>query len=380
TSVQEILNQYINKIEGNVTYDGTNFNYYDDKGVLQIIDITDIVKAAETTTTLVNNADGTYTYTNEKASTTVIDIPASLVNNTNQEFNDYITNLIKEKQTLTTLIDVVTPGFDQDGQEIDVHTLTYTDEKGIANPIDISVLVKGVETLTTMTYDPVTHSLIYTNELNIETKFDLVDMVGDIETLTKLELDIDEKKLVYTDENKVVHVLDLAPIIQEPWYSTTTNQGAISNTDNIYTKGWVGIGYTTPSDVPDEKLRVNGSISTVNSNYADYVFEDYFDGFSQIKLDYKFKDLDSVEDFIKTNRHLPGITPIHDLVKTDAGYAFNLSELSIQLLEKTEELYLHVIDQKNQIEQKDAQIQKLEEANQAVQDRLTKLESLLLNK
>lgn len=84
----------------------------------------------------------------------------------------------------------------------------------------------------------------------------------------------------------------------------------------------------------NEKLRVNGSITTINSYYADYVFEDYFEGESAIKLDYKFKTLDEVESFVKTHRHLPGITPIDQLEKTAEGYSFNVSELSIQLLEK----------------------------------------------
>ncbi|WP_430615338.1 hypothetical protein [Flavobacterium sp. JP2137] len=381
TNVQDILNQYFSKIEGNVSFDGDNFTYYDENGAVQIIDITELVKAAETLTTLVQDVTTkVFTYSNEAGDKVDIDIPAAIVHTTNQDYIDYMTDFVETKQTLTTLTDIITAGFNEEGEEIEVHTLTYTDEMGIANPVDIRVLVKGTETITEMTYDPVTHKLAYTNEKNVTTEFSLVDMIGEIESLTTLELDVDEKKLVYTDEKQLVHTLDLAPIIQEPWYSTATHIGAVSNTDNIYTNGWVGIGYNTASDVPNEKLRVNGSISTVNSSYADYVFEDYYNGFSEIKLDYQFKNLDAVEAFIKTNRHLPGITPIHELAKTAEGYAFNLSELSIQLLEKTEELYLHLIEQKNQIEVKDVQIQQLERANQTVQDRLTKLEGLLLVK
>ncbi|MCV9934622.1 hypothetical protein OIU80_20255, partial [Flavobacterium sp. LS1R47] len=164
---------------------------------------------------------------------------------------------------------------------------------------------------------------------------------------------------------------DKDEIIQEPWFSTTTKLGATSNKESIYTDGWVGIGYDTPSGKVGEKLRVNGSVTTVHSTYADYVFEDYFQGFSDIKVDYKFKKLAEIEDYIKTFKHLPGITPINELEKTAEGYSFNMSELSIQLLEKTEEIYLHIIEQNNAIIAKDREIEKMNE-------RLERLEKLIL--
>jgi len=184
---------------------------------------------------------------------------------------------------------------------------------------------------------------------------------------------------LYTDENQVIHTIDLESINKHPWYDSSTQKVATSNTADIYTKGWVGIGFTEPSDAPKEKLRVNGSITAVNSYYADYVFEKYFDGYSTLKYDYNFKSLDAVEDFIKVNRHLPGITPIHELTKLEEGYSFNVSELSIQLLEKTEELYLHIIDQNKELEEKESRIKELEQANQDVQQKVEQLEKMLLD-
>ncbi|OXB09909.1 hypothetical protein [Flavobacterium reichenbachii] len=170
------------------------------------------------------------------------------------------------------------------------------------------------------------------------------------------------------------------PTQTEPWFKSGSTTGANSLTNDtngqIYFRGWVGIGggtFTAPSALPNEKLRVNGAITTTNSYYADYVFEDYFQGFSDIKADYKFKSLSDVDAFIKENKHLPGITPINELEKTNEGYMFNVSELSVQLLEKTEELYLHAIEQKKQLEIKDNEIKSLNE-------RLEKLEKLVLNK
>ncbi|WP_131474522.1 hypothetical protein [Flavobacterium sp. KMS] len=159
-------------------------------------------------------------------------------------------------------------------------------------------------------------------------------------------------------------------IVKEPWFNIRTKAGATSNEDSIYTKGWVGIGYDAPSGKDGEKLRVNGSITTVSSTYADYVFEDYFQGFSDIKEDYKFKKLVEIEDYIKTHKHLPGITPINELEKSAEGYSFNMSELSIQLLEKTEEIYLHIIEQNNAIIAKDKEIEKMNQ-------RLERLEKLI---
>ena len=50
-------------------------------GVLKVVSSDDIVKANETVTTLVANADGTYTYTSEDATVTIIDIPNSVIEN-----------------------------------------------------------------------------------------------------------------------------------------------------------------------------------------------------------------------------------------------------------------------------------------------------------
>src|SRR5690606_15027849 len=62
--------------------------YVDDEGNTQTIDLQEVVKANETTTTLVDNEDGTYTYTNETGATALIDVPGDVVSN----FADIINN------------------------------------------------------------------------------------------------------------------------------------------------------------------------------------------------------------------------------------------------------------------------------------------------
>ncbi len=337
SSVKNILSTYLGKIVGNVTYDGIDFHYVDTSGASQIIEINEIVKANETVTTLTNNQDGSYTYINEKGVEVTLNVPAEIISNFQQ-----IIEHTAIKNILDNYLANVVGNVTYDG--IDFH---YVDASSVSQTIHFK------------------------------------EMVTANETLTKLEIDSINRKLLYTDEENIIKELDLSPIIQEPWYKSGTEKGATLNTDNIFTLGWVGVGYEEPSKVLHEKLRVNGTITTVNSSYADYVFEDYFNGFSEIKFNYKFPDLEYVANFIKTNRHLPGITPIDALVKTDVGYAFNVSELSIQLLEKTEELYLHLIEQKKIMDEKSDLFQKsIEEKNEEIKrlnKRLERLENIFPN-
>jgi len=185
-----------------------------------------------------------------------------------------------------------------------------------------------------------------------------------------------EKGDVYVDESTG----DIYTYVNNKWTNKTMNRGAwfnrggavaTSNTDDMYVmSNWVGIGTDAGQSASTERLFVNGTIRTTNSSYADYVFEDYLDGSSKLNSDYKFKSLSEVEKFIKTNKHLPGVTGINDLEKVETGYAFDISELSIQSLEKIEELYLHTIEQQKQLESKDKKIKQLE-------SRLAKIEEAL---
>ncbi|MCZ4245936.1 hypothetical protein O0955_18150, partial [Pedobacter sp. HCMS5-2] len=107
-----------------------------------------------------------------------------------------------------------------------------------------------------------------------------------------------------------------------------------------------------------------------------------FDGYSDINHSYKFKSLADVSAFIKKNKHLPGVTKIDDLKKNVNGYSFDLTALSIQSLEKIEELYLHVIEQQKQIDAKNEEIEALRKAlkdqTDKTNDRLQKLEKALI--
>ncbi|RNL81790.1 hypothetical protein ED312_18260, partial [Sinomicrobium pectinilyticum] len=59
------IENLIKNIGGNVYYDGNQFTYLDENGDTQVINFEELVQANETVTTLVDNQDGTFTYTNE---------------------------------------------------------------------------------------------------------------------------------------------------------------------------------------------------------------------------------------------------------------------------------------------------------------------------
>lgn len=102
-----------------------------------------------------------------------------------------------------------------------------------------------------------------------------------------------------------------------------------------------------------EKVRVD--IASVK-NWADYVFED----------DYKLMSLKELDQYIKTNGHLPNIPTSEEVVKQGV----DLAEMNAKLLEKVEELTLYTIElnKKNESQQKNiddliSRLEKLEKNN-----------------
>lgn len=76
----------------------------------------------------------------------------------------------------------------------------------------------------------------------------------------------------------------------------------------FYMDGYVGIGTSNP----DSKLTVKGKIHAEEVKVdlevpADYVFEKYYLGQSSLQPDYTLLTLSEVEEFTKTNHHLPNV-------------------------------------------------------------------------
>jgi hypothetical protein len=122
----------------------------------------------------------------------------------------------------------------------------------------------------------------------------------------------------------------------------------------------VGIGTSSPH--ANTKLDVAGRIRatevvvSVNAGsgtvWPDYVF----------KSDYKLKKLDDVEFFIKKNGHLPSVPSAKEI----EANGVNLGAMQATLLEKVEELTLHMIEQNkaiNTLKAENARLASLVERN-----------------
>ncbi|WP_260393350.1 hypothetical protein [Riemerella anatipestifer] len=152
----------------------------------------------------------------------------------------------------------------------------------------------------------------------------------------------------------------------------TTLNGSDTRSEamRIENNGNVGIGTTSPT----EKLEVAGTVKATGFTgasgatiFPDYVFQKYYTGTSSLKADYSFKTLSQVENFVKTNGHLPGYQSAEAIKKQ--GY-IDLMATQLTNVEKIEELYLHSIEQDKALKAKDAEIKELKE-------RLSKIETLL---
>ncbi|HWZ20998.1 MAG TPA: hypothetical protein VNW06_00005 [Cytophagaceae bacterium] len=122
---------------------------------------------------------------------------------------------------------------------------------------------------------------------------------------------------------------------------------AVNGTMSIGSDGYVPAGYT---------LAVNGTILAtevavkLRTKWPDYVFS----------KDYKLMSLGEVEQYIKKNKHLPGILSEKEVKEK----GIELANMNTLLLEKIEELTLHTIDHKKTIDLQSKQIEDQQKLNE----------------
>lgn len=110
--------------------------------------------------------------------------------------------------------------------------------------------------------------------------------------------------------------------------------------------GNIGIGTTTP----DSKLTVAGKIHArevkvaLEAGGADFVFE----------KDYNLKPLTEVAEYISINKHLPEIASADEMKKN----GLELGLMNIKLLQKIEELTLHLIEMNKRVQELEKQLKK----------------------
>lgn len=124
----------------------------------------------------------------------------------------------------------------------------------------------------------------------------------------------------------------------------------IGNGLGIAPSGNVLIGNVTGTGKDSYLLNVAGDVRanklTVNTTGADFVFEQ----------NYKLMPLPEVENFIRQNRHLPGIAPAVDMQKN----GIEIGEQQARLLQKLEEVTLYMIELKKENAALSRRLEKLE--------------------
>ncbi|MGI0108261.1 hypothetical protein ACQ93I_16780, partial [Salinimicrobium sp. WS361] len=246
------------------------------------LDVAALVKAQETVTSLVDNNDGTLTYTDEDGTTTEIllstiidnyetvtsvstDASAGTLSFTDEDGNTTtldVAALVKAQETVTSLV------LSADGK-----TLHYMNEAGLISPIDlepvidifetVSTLVENtdgtftytsesgsttvldvsnLETLTSIALNPDNVHIDYTDEDGLVTQLNLSAIVNNLETNTTLAFNNTTSELTYTNEDADNPVLDLSSLKIEPWNVQGTTDDATLNTQNIYQMGNIAIG------------------------------------------------------------------------------------------------------------------------------------------
>ena len=316
-SNQTVLNQLIQHLQntvvgGNVFYDGEQFTYIDNSGQTQVINFEQIVKANETVTTLVNNENGTYTYTSENGTVTTINVPADVVNN----FEEIISNQTVLNQLILHLQNTVVGGnVFYDGEQF-----TYIDNSGQTQVINFEQIVKANETITTLVNNE-NGTYTYTSENGTTTLIDVPnDVINNFQTITSNATVIDVLETIvrntktnvlfngseftYVNNNGDTVVIDLGDIIQsnQKTYgvsagsNVTVTEATVGNfTDfTVSVATAKGADGTTPATLGVVKEAAENPTVLINTNGELFVDKNQLNNIKEVTQNYAVTDEDMV--------------------------------------------------------------------------------------
>src|SRR5690554_2488665 len=171
-----------------------------------------IVKENETVTTLIDNLDGTYTYTSEDNTITIIDIPASVVENFETIVNDGPVTVNGDTfNTIEEYIEYIANS-SVTIQEGDMITVTGTGTA--ADPYIVSIEEGAV------------NSMLITNDLGVLEWATIESIVQANETVTTL-IDNLDGTYTYTSEDNTITIIDIPASVVEN-FETIVNDGPVT--------------------------------------------------------------------------------------------------------------------------------------------------------
>ena len=271
-----------------------------------------------------------------------------------------------ELQTLTQTGNTIT--LSQNGGTITLPTFTDTDAQSLAlsgNVLSISngnsvTLPSFTDTDDqTLTLNGNTLSIANGNTITLPSTSVVagtnVTVSGNGSTATPYQISANDTSLYANNgvinqsttvsNNRIVDMND-----RNIWFNTSTS----TNNGKIY----IGSSTSYPTTTGNYKLFVEGGILTEKvkvalrntANWADYVFAD----------NYKLMPLKEVESFVKTNKHLPGVSSASEIVEN----GLDVAEMQSKHMEKIEELTLYIIEQDKKL---DVQQQAIEKQNSEIE-------------
>ncbi|QPH40145.1 beta strand repeat-containing protein [Pedobacter endophyticus] len=223
----------------NISYNPTTFEISflnaDNKPV--VINLGDVVRQNQTITTLIDNKNGTYTYTAEDGKITTINVPADVINQFEQ-----IANNTTVRQIIQSIVTKTGGNVYYDGK-----TFTYIDKNGVTQTINIAQIVKDNETITTLvnnnngTYTYTAENgkttvinvpaEVINNFQSIANDNSVKQIIENIVKNTAGNVFYDGANFTYIDVNGVKQIINIAQLVQANETVTTL----VKNTDGTYT-------------------------------------------------------------------------------------------------------------------------------------------------